>query len=162
MLLRATVDKQLTSGVRRRLGRARENGYLNATCESSQRIVHSHGFWCWRLRVPLIWFERKSPRSKYGRVHLDLFTTANVLTEEGQAGLDGLGERFEVRGRVVISAGTGLWEDVPVERIEELCRTVYRIATRLGNYELRRRYRSPETARMMATLENVLPWRMSA
>lgn len=140
---------------RARLERARQAGYLDATCALPPGLTHAHGQWCWRLRVPLIWCERNSRRSKLGRVHLDLFTTANLLTRRGIAELAAAASRFDVRGRVAISPADGIWEDVPLDRIDELCRTVYRIVTRLGNYEARQRTAIPAASK-------VLPWRISA
>jgi hypothetical protein len=140
---------------RTRLERARTNGYLDAS--GRPHIVAAHGFWCWRLRVPAIWFERKSPRSKYGRVHLELFTTGYRLTEAGQIEMTDLIRRLHLPGRVAASPDDAHWDDVPRQRLEELARTVLRVATRMGHYELRH----GSTGTVMPS-DNVLPWRRSA
>jgi hypothetical protein len=150
--------KELAGRDRNCLERARANGYLNAACRAGPPITRAHSFWCWRLRVPLIWFERKSPRSKYGRLHLDLFTTTHALTEQGQAEMTDLIRRLHLPGRVAISPEDGHWEDIPQRRLEELARMVLRVATRLGNYEMRQRGSPAEKERV----RNVLPWRRSA
>jgi hypothetical protein len=106
------------------------------------------------LRVPLIWFGRNSPRSRYGRVHLDLFTTAHVLTEHGRAELAQI-----LPGQSAISPGDGQWTRVPAARLEEVARTVLRVATRRGNYELRE---CSAPAWLTELARNVLPWRKSA
>src|SRR5512146_3209527 len=112
-MVHASAEMELTGRDRSRLARARANGYLNAMCGSRQRVAEAHGFWCWRLRGPLVWFERKSPRSRYGRVRLELFTTANVLTEGGETALADIAGRLGLAGRVTISPYDGVWEDVP-------------------------------------------------
>jgi hypothetical protein len=141
---------------RSRLEHARSNGYLNAS--GRPRLVEAHGFWCWRLRVPSIWFERKSPRSRYGRVHLELFTTGHSLTEQGQVEMTDLLRRLHLPGRVVVSADEAHWDDIPERRLEALARTVLRVGTRLGNYELRMGSAAAEAERT----DKVLPWRRSA
>jgi hypothetical protein len=151
------ANNELSGRDRARLERARANGYLNANCRTRQAVTRAHGFWCWRLRVPLIWFARNTPRSGYGRVHLDLFTTAHVLTDRGRAELARI-----LPGQASISPGDGLWANVPAARLEEVARAVRRVAMRMGNYELRERS-TPAAPPWLAELErNVLTWRKSA
>ena len=69
-----------------RLAKARENGYLDARCKDNQALVRAYGMWCWRLRIPMVWLERRSRYSAFGRVQLEMFTSANRLTAGGQAG----------------------------------------------------------------------------
>jgi hypothetical protein len=140
----------------RQLALARANGYLDARRRTADSFASAYGFWCWRLRVPLIRMERKSPRSKYGRVCLELFTTGHSLTEQGQAEMADLIRRLHLTGRVAVSAEDGVWEDIPLRRLEELARTILRVATRVGNYELRRAGGEAERQ------GKVLPWRISA
>jgi hypothetical protein len=154
------MEQRLTGRDRTRLEQARANGYLNAVCRSGRRLARAHAFWCWRLRVPMIWYERKSPRSRYGRVHLDLFTTVVALTEAGQTEMTDILRRLHLPGRVVVSPDDAHWEDVPRKRLEELARAVARAATRLGNAAMRQ-----ETASAAERLERagkVLPWKISA
>ena len=147
---------------RARLERARASGYLNAICRSRQNVLRAYGFWCWTLRVPLIWFERKTPRSKYARVHLELFTTANTLTHVGQAELASLCGGLNLRGHAALSSFDGVWEHVPINRAEELSRAILRISTRLGNYEVRQRSHSLEPSHAKAGASNVIAWPMTA
>jgi hypothetical protein len=147
------AEPQLGGRDRTRLERARANGYLNAACRSGRRLARAHAFWCWRLRVPLIWFEPNSRYSRYGRLHLDLFPILCALTEQGQREIADLLRRLCLPGRVVVSPDDAHWEQVPRRRLEELARAVQRTAVRLGNSEMRQRRASPERA------ANVLPWR---
>jgi len=117
-----------------RLRLAREHGYLDAACDRSLPQWHSR--WCWRLRIPVIWMERCSPHSKYGRLHLDLFTTSQALTPLGREALQGLSARFGIAGAVRITAHDGWWDRVSVDRLEPLAEAVLRTVTRPGNWEL--------------------------
>jgi hypothetical protein len=135
------------------LRRARENGFLNAGCRSPQALRDAHAFWCWRLRLPVVWFEQLSPRSKYGRVYVDLFTTSNVLNEKGAAELTGLA------GGVSISSHDVRWERVPKERLEQVANRALRAAVRPGNYELADTVGVPAKN---AGTPKVLPWKIPA
>ena len=121
-------EAHLTSRQRTRLLVARERGYLNARCLNHKELVHAFSLWCWLLRVPLVWQEGLSRRSRYGRLRLDMFTTANVLTSAGQTAIRALQP-----GRV--TPHDAVWDRVPLRDLDRLARTVYRASTRLGNYE---------------------------
>jgi len=145
------MEDTFTGRERSRLRRARESGYLNAACRSHEAIRDAHSFWCWRLRLPVVWFERLSLRSRYGRVQVDLFTTPNVLNEKGEAELRGLCDRLPVS----ISSHDVTWPRVPLHQIEELARKALRAALRAGNYELTEATRIP-------VADNVLSWKIPA
>ena len=145
---------------RARLERARARGFLTAMGVGDGWMPGVHGFWCWRMRVPLVWCERKSPRSKFGRVHLDLFTTATLLGERGRAELRDLCDRLGVRGLATVSPNGGDWEDIPRGRAEELAGAVFRTATRPGNYKLQELASAAGPVRMREN--KVLAIRMSA
>lgn len=147
---------ELSGRDRSLLDRARENGYLNASSGSRPDLIRAHGFWCWKLRLPLVCFQRNSPRSKYGTVHLDLFTTPHLLTAQGQSNLAGL------RPGATISPYDGMWTNVPLAELEPLARAAYRIATRRGNYELRPAAQSPELAKLIAAIHAPAELRKSA
>lgn len=114
----------------RRLERARENGYLDARCRNSKKVKESFGLWCWRLKIPLVWFERQSPHSKYGRVHLDLFTTSNRLTPAGREAIQTLCATVAPKGQVKISAHNADCDRVPLARVEDLAKAIFRSAIR--------------------------------
>jgi hypothetical protein len=83
----------------------------------------------------MIWFERSTPRSRYGRLHLDFLTTANRLTAAGQAEMRSLGAGRGPRVPTRVSAHEVSWEHVPFDEIERFASAAYRAATRIGNYE---------------------------
>jgi len=80
----------------------------------------------------MVWFERQSPRSKYGNVRLELFTTPNRLTASGQEAMQAIG----MTGRAEVSAHAISCKRVPLNRIEDLAKAMFRASTRAGNYEL--------------------------
>ena len=110
---------------------AHENGYLDATCRANAAIVKAHGLWCWRLKVPMVWFERRSPRSRLGCLRLDMLTTPNMLTGAGQAALKALGD-----GQV--TAHDAVWENVPLPRLAKMSHAALRAAIQAPNYRLNR------------------------
>jgi hypothetical protein len=118
---------------RSRLRRARENGYLDARSAESAKVHSAYGLWCWRLGLPLVWFERHSPRSRYGTVRLDLLTSANRLSEQGQAEMHRLAP-----GPVNTSPHDAAWGRVPLKELEQLAARVLRAAVRAGNAETER------------------------
>uniref|UniRef100_Q02A13 Uncharacterized protein n=1 Tax=Solibacter usitatus (strain Ellin6076) TaxID=234267 RepID=Q02A13_SOLUE len=146
------MEDTFTGRERSRLRRARESGYLNAACQSHEAIRDAHSFWCWRLRLPVVWFERLSPRSKYGRVQVDLFTTPNVFTRQGEAEL----LRLACPGS--ISSHEASWPRVPLGQLEELARLALRATLRPSNCERS----ESRAARDNAPADNVLPWKIPA
>jgi len=115
----------------RRLQRAREHGYLDARRPDCLKFVKAYGLWCWRLKIPMIWLERRSSHSKYGRVRLDMMTTANMLTAAGQG-------KMRALGATRASPHDACWERVPMGQLEATAHEVLRAATRIGNYQANR------------------------
>jgi hypothetical protein len=147
---------------RRRLERARENGYLDATCARNREIGEAHRLWCWRLRLPAVWFERRTPYSRYGRVHLDLFTTANVLTDNGQTAMKALGARLGISGMLTISSHDVCWDRVPLRRLGELAKAVFKTAVKAGNCQFNRSNSGNNTGRGPAKLVSISQLRAAA
>lgn len=119
----------------RRLQLARERGYLDARCPSGPKLLQAHGKWCWRLKVPMVWYERLTPHSRFGRVHMDLFTTPNSLTAAGRAQLEELASKH-AGSRVEITTNDAHWERVRLNAIDKLASAVFRATVRAGNYRL--------------------------
>jgi len=126
--MKRQAEAHLTGRERTRLRVARENGYLNARSADNRRLVEAFSLWCWLLKIPMVWLERRTPHSRYGRVHLDMFTTANALTAAGQA-------EMRAHGPARASPHDACWERVPLRELERVANTVFRAATRMGNYE---------------------------
>jgi hypothetical protein len=153
--MQMNAEMSLTGRQRSRLRRARETGCLNAICRDPAQIRDAHSFWCWKLRLPVVWVERLSPRSKFGRVSLDLFTTSSVLTERGRAELRRLGIHLQLDEAAWISNHDAHWSRVPLHQLDALARSVLRAARRAGNCE-------SAAAPSVEGASNILPWRISA
>lgn len=78
----------------------------------------------------MVWFERQSPRSKYGRIHLELFTTSNRLTAGGQEAIRALCATFAVKGQAKVSPHAADCDRVPLGSVEDLARAILRSALR--------------------------------
>jgi hypothetical protein len=140
-------EAQLTGRQRRRLRLARENGFLNAACRDPRKLLAAYGRWCWRLRIPMVWSERRSPHSRFGRVHFDLCTTAHRLTSAGQAELQRLG------WKVTVSPHDARWDRVLLRDLDRLAAAAFRASTRTANREPAR---APAPARLASLPSNVL------
>ncbi len=121
-------EAALTGRQRGRLRRARERGYLNARGHDNHGMVRAYEFWCWWLKIPVLWYERRTPYSKFGRIHLDMSTTLNTLTAEGQAAMAALGASQ-------VSAHDVCWERVPLADIAQITQQALRAALHKGNAE---------------------------
>ena len=128
---------------RTRLRKARENGYLDACCKLNGALVHAYGLWCWRLKIPMVWLERRTRYSRYARVQLEMFTSANRLGVAGQAGMNAICAPGNAAARTRVSAHNACWDHVAMPNATELARAVFRAAIRPQNYE-RNEYRAEE------------------
>jgi len=77
----------------------------------------------------MIWTERRSPRSRYGRVRLDLFTTSNRLTAEAQLNLR------ELAPDAVTSPHDARWERIERHDLDRIAHAVLRLATSKANIQ---------------------------
>ena len=118
-----------------RLSKARENGYLDARCKENQPLLRAYGMWCWRLKIPMVWLERRSRYSAFGRVQLEMFTSANRLTPTGQAGMEAICAPGNGAAWTRVSAHDARWDHVAMPNAPELARAVFRAANRPSNYE---------------------------
>jgi hypothetical protein len=125
----------MTGRERTRLQKAQANGYLDARCKDNQALVHAYGLWCWRLKIAMVWLERRSRYSRYARVHLEMFTSANRLTPGGQAGMKDICAPGNVAARTRVSAHDACWDHVALANAAELARAVFRAAVRPDNCE---------------------------
>jgi hypothetical protein len=124
---------------RTRLARAREHGYLDARRADAHRLLRLYALWCWRLKIPVVWLERRTHYSKYARVYLDMFTTADMLTARGQFDLAGLGE-----SPPIVSAHDASWDRILPQDATVLAHAVLRATFRPGNREPNRVKRPPK------------------
>jgi hypothetical protein len=112
------------------LARARERGYLDARRAGAHRLLRPYALWCWRLKLPVVWLEKRARYSKYARVHLDMFTTADQLTARGQFEVAAIGA-----SPPAASAHDASWDRVPIHQAARLAHEVMRTSLRSGNRE---------------------------
>src|SRR3954471_12942692 len=105
-----------------RLENARENGYLDARCHDNQALVRAYGMWCWRLKIPMVWVERRTRYSQFGRVQLEMFTSANRLTACGQAVMRDVCAPGNAAKWTQVSAHDASWNHVALPNVRELAR----------------------------------------
>ena len=120
---------------RTRLRKARENGYLDACCNFNGALVHAYGLWCWRLKIPMVWLERRTRYSRYARVQLEMFTSANRLAVAGQVDMNAICAPGNTAARTRVSPHNACWDHVAMPNATELARAVFRAAIRPQNYE---------------------------
>ena len=120
------------------LGRARENGYMHAIPSRSAALLRVYGLWCWRLKLPIIWIERRTPRSKYARLCLDMFTTPNVLTRRARWEIERVCNQMTTRGTFTISEHEVICDGIPLADAPSLARVLLRMATSPDGCERRR------------------------
>ena len=118
-----------------RLRKAREDGYLDARCKDNQALVQAFGLWCWRLKIPMVWLERRTRYSGYGRVQLEMFTSANRLTAAGQSMMKDICAPGNAAKWTQVSAHDACWDHVAMPNARELAHAVFRAAIRPENYE---------------------------
>jgi len=123
------LEAHLTGRQPRRLRVGRENGYLNATCRDHPKLLTAYARWCWRLRIPVVWSERRSPHSRYGRVRLDLYTTSERLSAAGEA------EMRALAFHETTSPHDARWEFIPLLELDRLAAAVLRASTRPANHQ---------------------------
>jgi hypothetical protein len=120
---------------RTRLRKARENGYLDACCNLNGVLVRAYGLWCWRLKIPIVWLERRTRYSRYARVHLEMFTSANRLAAAGLASMKAICAPGNAATWTRVSAHNACWDHVAMPNATELAHAVFRAALRPRNYE---------------------------
>jgi hypothetical protein len=118
----------------RLLQTARENGYLNARNRHRRELLDAHSAWCWRLKLPIVWVVRQTPRSKYGRIFLDMFTTPNALTPLGESKMRELLTELSTSGQGRISGHEISWDRIPRANLDAAARKTVRISTKFGCY----------------------------
>jgi hypothetical protein len=112
---------------RRRLRLARENAFLDAAGVTNRKLLKAFGLWCWRLRIPMVWFDCAKPRARYLQLHVDMLTTPNALTVAGQQALKEL-------GAAKVSAHDAMWDRVPRRDRDRLGGAVFRALVKPEHY----------------------------
>jgi hypothetical protein len=118
-----------------RLRKAREDGYLDARCPENRLLLQAFGMWCWRLKLPMVWLERRTRYSRYARVKLEMFTSNNLLNLRGQERLRAVCAPGNGAVWTSIAAHAAAWDHVAQASAKELARGAFRAAVNCGNYQ---------------------------
>ena len=129
----------------KRLRTAMETGVLNGRCRDREKLLRVYGLWCWRMGLPMVWFEPLRRSSRLSRVHLDLFTTPGRLSVRGRASLIALSASYVAARHGSISEHAGVWDRLGPEDAAKFARAVFRTVRRPGNYELAEQLSAPES-----------------
>jgi hypothetical protein len=78
------------------------------------------------------------------------------------ADLAGVSDRLGICAPAVLTPFEARWDNIPMHRLDELARIVFRLALRLGNYELKTRTPPRAIVQMAKTIRNVQSIRISA
>jgi hypothetical protein len=117
-----------------RLQLAQQKGFLNARCLQNPELVRAYGLWCWQMAVPMVWFERCSPNSRFSRVHLEMLTTPFMLSVSGHAALIALSASLVKARDATISPHGAVWDRVPLADTAAFARSIFRAVRRAGSY----------------------------
>ena len=118
-----------------RLQKAREDGYLDARCPENRLLLQAFGMWCWRLKLPMVWLERRTRYSRYARVKLEMFTSNNLLNQRGRERLQAVCAPGNRAAWTDISAHQAAWDHVTQSNAREVAHAAFRAAVNCGNYE---------------------------
>ena len=118
-----------------RLRKAREDGYLDARCPENGLLIQAYGMWCWRLKIPMVWLERRARYSRFARVKLEMFTCNNRLNARGQERLKAVCAPRNKASSTAISPHDVTWDHVAQGSAKDLARSVFRVAVNSVNYE---------------------------
>jgi len=118
-----------------RLRKAREDGFLDARCPENGLLIQAYGMWCWRLKIPMVWLERRARYSRFARVKLEMFTCNQRLNAKGQERLNAICVPGNKAPSTFISPHDVTWNHVAKGSARNLARSVFRAAVNSGNYE---------------------------
>lgn len=110
-----------------------ESGALNARCRIGPELIRAYGLWCWRMGLPMVWFEPMRPGSRLSRVRLELFTSRHVLSTRGIAALIAASVGVVEARHASICSHAAVWDRVPKGRAGAFAAAVFRTVRRTGN-----------------------------
>ncbi len=118
-----------------RLRAARENGFLNARCRGREGLIRAYGVWCWRMGLPMLWYEPRTPRSRLSRLHLDLFTGPGSLPVPALAALIAVSARYVAARHGAVTPYGAVWDRLDPKDVVDFARAVFRCVRRSGRVE---------------------------
>ena len=118
-----------------RLRKAYEDGYLDARCQENKTLLQAFGMWCWRLKLPMVWLERRTRYSRYAQVKLEMFTSNNSLNQMARERLQAVCVPGNRGAGKSITADGAVWDHVAQSNAREVARVAFRAAINCGNYQ---------------------------
>jgi len=116
------------------ISRARQNGYLDQRNQTRELLRSSYERWCWTMKIPIVRIRLRSRRSRYCVVLLEMYTTPNTLSSEGQQALARLGDKAGQHVDQSLSRYGGEFGKIPKLDAPKFARELFRIGTTLGYY----------------------------
>jgi len=78
-----------------------------------------------RLKIPMVWLERRTRFSRYARVQLEMFTSPNRLATAGQAGMNAICVPGNAATWTRVSPHAACWDHVAMPNAAELAHAVF-------------------------------------
>jgi len=118
----------------RQLESARCTGYLDQRNQDREALRRAYERWCWTMKVPIVRILRQSPRSRFSTVVLEMYTTPNTLSAEGQEAVVKLCEKACRKPERLLSPFGGEFKKIRHAAAPKFARGLFRVATNLGYY----------------------------
>ncbi|MEP7363731.1 MAG: hypothetical protein ABI972_10785, partial [Acidobacteriota bacterium] len=115
----------------RLLAAARRDGFLRAAAGEDEPARRAWGRWCMRMRVPVLVWLRPSKTARSGKLLLDLCTTPNELSSQGQEAIRLMLARRASRGKGKVESVGAEWSRVSARVVPAAANELYRMATSL-------------------------------
>ena len=116
------------------LERARRTGCLDQRNQHRDAVRREYERWCRTMKIPIVRILRQSPRSRFSIVVLEMYTTPNTLSAEGQEAVVHACEKACRRPERSLSAFGGEFHGSLNPAALKFAREIFRLATHLGYY----------------------------
>jgi hypothetical protein len=113
---------------------ARRTGYLDQRNQSRELVRRQYERWCWAMKIPVVRILRRSPSSRFSRIVLDMYTTPNTLSEEGQEAAAQLCQQASSPPERSVSPFGAEFRRIPNPLAAKFAREIFHIASSLGFY----------------------------
>ena len=143
----------------RLLAGARRDGFLRAAGAEDDPARRAWGRWCMKMRVPVLVWLRPTKTARQGKLMLDLCTTPNELSTQGQEAIRLMLARQAPRGKGKVESVGAEWPRVSAHAVPAAAKELYRMATSLGIYEPDMRRLAERRSEMTKRLKLPVPIR---
>jgi len=130
----SSYDMELHGRESRVMETARRMGYLDQRNQSQEGLRREYERWCWALKIPVVRILRRSPSSRFSRIILEMYTTPNTLSVEGQEAAARLCEGSSSHPERSVSPFGAESRRIPNRAAAKFAKHVFRIANSIGYY----------------------------